>query len=736
MAILFSITLFLSAALSFAIQPMIGKMVLPFLGGAPAVWNTCLMFFQATLLAGYAYAHWSTRWLKTRRHALVHVALMIVPLAVLPITISQWMIGSLPTNSNPIPWLLVFLALTAGLPLLVVSATAPLLQKWFADTSHPDARDPYFLYAASNAGSLLGLISYPVLIEPNLRSAQQSRFWAAGYGLLTGLVLCCALIMWLRPATAAQSGARPDSDAGIPPPIPWRRRLRWMLFVFIPSSLMLGVTTYITTDVTPIPLLWVVPLGLYLLTFILVFARRPLLAPQWTGRLLCFLTTGLLVMMIAEVTQPPWFIVTLHLSMFLAAAMMCHSELAKDRPPAAQLTGFYLCLSVGGVLGGIANALLAPVLFSRVWEYPLMMLIACLVRPMSPATAASLRLNWQTLRWPVGIGLLMALLIVMIQNLSTNAAAVGTVLIFGVPALLAYRLVTRPPQFALSLAAMLAAGSLYTGTHGRVLNIERDFFGVLRVTSDRLGKFHELIHGNTIHGRQSLDPAQTTEPLTYYHRTGPAGQVFAAFDAAPTAPHVAVIGLGAGTLACYARPTEGWTFYEIDPAVERIAEDPKYFTYLKQSRAGSVNIVLGDARLQLRDAVDRHYGLVVLDAFSSDSIPIHLLTQEALRLYLDKLADHGLVAMHISNRRLNLKPVVANLATDAHLACWCRDDLAITPAEAAQGKEASQWVILARARVDLGALPADQRWQELSAHADYSLWTDDFSNIISLLKWR
>jgi hypothetical protein len=735
-ALLFSTTLFLSAALSFGVQPMIGKMVLPLLGGVPAVWNTCMVFFQSTLLLGYAYAHWSTRWVGSRYHALTHLGLMLLPALVLPITVSQRMISSLPTDTNPIPWLLGFLTLTAGLPLFVVSTTAPLLQKWFASTTHSDAGNPYFLYAASNAGSLLGLLGYPILIEPKLRLAQQSWFWAIGYGILVLLVLCCAITMWRQKAPASVSNASTGDNLENARPLARRQRFRWMLLAFVPSSLMLGVTTYITTDVAPIPLLWVLPLGLYLLTFIFVFARQPFLAPSWLGRVLCLLTVMLIICMITEVTQPAWLIVTLHLLMFFAAALICHSELVKDRPPAARLTDFYLCLSVGGVLGGIMNALLAPVIFHRVWEYPLVMVLACAVRPVIPNTTASSQQPWQKLLRPLGIGLLMAVLILSLRSSSATPAPLATIAIFGVPALLAYRFVERPAQFALSLTAILAASSLYASSQGRILHIERDFFGVLRVTLDPQGKFHQIVQGNTVHGRQSIDPLLATEPLSYYHRTGPAGQVFEVFNATPAAPGVAIVGLGAGSLACYAQPGQDWTFYEIDPAVQRIADDPQYFTFLKYSHARKLNVVLGDARLRLREAPERQYGLLILDAFSSDAIPVHLLTREAMHLYLDKLANGGLIALHISNRRLDLKPVVANLANDAHLVCLNRDDLAISASESAQGKQASQWVVLARTKEDLHALSSDQRWQPLSAQPSFGLWTDDFSDIISLLKWR
>ena len=409
MAFLFSVTLFVSAGLLFSIQPMIGKIILPKLGGAPAVWNTCMVFFQAALLLGYAYAHFLTR-LGIKRQALVHMGMILLPLLVLPIQISDKAIMSIPSENNPIPWLIGFLVVATGLPFFTVSTTAPLLQKWFSSTQHRYAHDPYFLYSASNVGSMIGLLSYPVLVEPRLSLMQQSWLWAIGYGGLAVLITCCALVLWRSKSgmgtakenaglnhhinslsgTTMERGIERDNklhDGKIDQwqhekdGISYRRLLRWVLFAFVPSSLMLGVTTYLTTDIAPFPLLWVVPLGLYLLTFILVFARRPVLPPQWLGRVLSMCSVVLLIAFIVGANHPAWLMTILNLLLFSVAAMIYHGELAKDRPAPSRLTEFYLCLSIGGILGGLFNALIAPLLFQNVIEYPLIMLLACAFRP-------------------------------------------------------------------------------------------------------------------------------------------------------------------------------------------------------------------------------------------------------------------------------------------------------------------------------------------------------------------
>jgi hypothetical protein len=743
---LYSLTLLLSACLLFVVQPMMGKMILPFLGGAPAVWNTCLVFYQAALLLGYAYAHVSTRWLGARRQAVFHLGLMALPLLVLPIHVSDQILRQLPRTGNPTLWLVVCLATTVGLPFLVVSATAPLLQKWFAGTEHPHARDVYFLYGASNTGSMVGLLGYIIFLEPTFLLKQQAWLWTLLYGGLVLLIIGCAFVLWRSKAIGvagenyetlvAPEEHATDRTLNRTTIVTLQRRLRWVFLAAVPSSLMLGVTTYLTTDVAPFPLFWVLPLALYLLTFILVFARTPVYPPSWMGRVLCLPAVVLTVTYIVEATAPAWLFVVLHLLVFWTAAMICHAELAKDRPPAKEyLTEFYLCLSLGGVLGGLFNVLIAPLVFKSVLEYPLAIIVACSIRPSGDTSSQPPRVRWADMIWALGIGTTTAALIAMTRSFEANPSQLTTLWTFGIPALLSYRFVKQPIRFSLCLGAILMAGCAgYVGTQGRVLRTERNFFGVLRVTEDAQGRFHQLVHGNTLHGRQSLDPACETEPLAYYHTSGPIGHVFNMFNRlrgkSPT--DVAVVGLGAGALACYARPTQNWTFYEIDPAVERIARDTNCFTFLKVSLAKQLDVVLGDARLRLKDAPDHHYDLIVVDAFSSDAIPIHLATREAFRLYLSKLTENGILAFHITNRRLNLEPVMGNLAHDASLVALYDRDLSPGP----PGKESSEWVVMARRPEDLHALTADHLWKPLRPEPNTRVWTDDFSNILSVLQWR
>jgi len=366
------------------------------------------------------------------------------------------------------------------------------------------------------------------------------------------------------------------------------------------------------------------------------------------------------------------------------------------------------------------------------------MLLACAFRPAggkADRAESKLTVRWRDTAWAVGIGLLTTGLIFTVQYVGLNTGRLSTLYIFGVPALITYRFVKNPVRFGFSLAAILAAGLFYTSAYGRTLMVERNFFGVLRVTVDTEGKYHQLFHGNTMHGRQSIDPSRQGESLSYFYRTGPIGQVFHIVNTSSISS-VGIIGLGAGSLAAYAKPTQDWTFYEINPAVERIARDTKFFTFLKNCRARTLNIVLGDARLRLKDTPNNQYDLFVLDAFSSDSIPMHLVTIEALRLYLEKLANGGILAFHITNRRLDLKPVFANLAYEANLIGLIRDDSQVDISDQISGKEGSVWVVMARHKKELSSLISDPRWKPLHPDPRVGVWTDDFSNMLSVIKWK
>jgi len=728
---LYVLAIFTGAALLFAVEPMFARMVLPLLGGSPAVWNTAMVFYQAVLLAGYAYAHASTSRLGVRRQAAWHLAILLIPLAFLPIAIpAGW---APPAEDNPTPGLLAVLLLAVGVPFFAVSTTGPLLQTWFAATGHRRSRDPYFLYTASNAGSLLALVSYPVWIERHLRLAEQSRLWMWGYWALALLVGACAIGLWRTAPTSPDAPAAP-SDPPSPPP-PWRRRLRWVFLAFAPSSLMLGVTSYLSSDVAVVPLLWIAPLALYLATFVIAFARGGGAPRALLVRLLAVFVVALVLILDLQAVQPIGPLMAVHLAGFFIAALLCHSELAADRPAAEHLTEFYLWVSFGGALGGVFNALLAPLFFDTIAEYPVALVLCCLAawRPSQEAgrSRSAVAGDWIG---PALLGAAAAGAILLLQSGGAAATVASPRVVFGAAVLVLYLFSRRPLRFALGAAALLLAGTFYRGDHGRVLLAERSFFGVHRVALDPTGRFHQLIHGRTLHGMQSLDPARRHEPLTYYHRSGPAARVAEAF-ASEAGKSVGVVGLGAGSLAALAQPGQRWTYYEIDPVVVRLARDPRFFTFLRDA-AAPPRIVLGDARRSLAAETTTRFDLLVLDAYSSDAIPVHLVTREALALYLSRITSGGVLAFHISNLHLDLEPVFANLARDAGCACLTCDDTVVSAGELAAGKAPSVWLVMARRAEVLAPLAGDRRWRLARGDPGQAVWTDDYSSILSVFRWR
>ena len=507
------------------------------------------------------------------------------------------------------------------------------------------------------------------------------------------------------------------------------------------------MTNYIAEDIAAVPLLWIIPLAIYLITFILVFAPRPLLPQRLMLRLQMYFLLPLMVLFfwgLKPVPDSP--LIPLHWLAFFATAMVCHGELANTRPSTIHLTEFYLWLSVGGVLGGLFNALLAPVIFKALTEYPLMIAVACLLRPhLGLFRTQKPNARYLDFIIPLGSALILIILVLGISNvglghlmrLDDSTSELGTMIIVFISCFIAVTLFVfseRPIRFGLGIGAVILASFLWASGRRQVLYSERNFFGTLEVMLEPDGGYHLLNHGTTIHGAQSLNPARRFEPLTYYNPTGPVGQVFEAFDQKPNKDRVAVIGLGTGTLACYAQPGQHWVFYEIDPIVARIAHDPLYFTFLDDC-AAEVDVILGDGRLSLARAPDRHFDLIVLDVFSSDSIPVHFLTLEALRLYLAKLSDGGILLFHISNKFLQLKPVLGDLAGRTGLTCFVREDNNWTPAQEGAKKIGSTWAVMARQPSDLGRLPKDERWETLPGRPGAKPWTDDFSNILSVFKW-
>ena len=759
---LYSGTLFLSAGLTFLVQPMFAKFVLPLFGSTPAVWNTSMLFFQTALLAGYLYAHESTRRLGVRRQTVLHLGVLLLGLLVLPVGVPENWIPA--ADGSPVPWLLGLLAVAVGLPFFVVSTTAPLLQRWLTATDHPAAADPYFLYRASNLGSVLGLLGYPLLVEPSMRLAEQGRLWSAGYALLVLMVLACAAVVWRSPRgpqTAGGEGAEsadgdphpalaPDGadpsaapasapdDAGTASPAsprrrPLARRLRWIGLAFVPSSLMLGVTTAITTDVAPIPLLWSLPLSLYLISFILVFA--PGSRSERLHRVMVLALPGVVLLislvLLLGVRGPLWLIVPVHLAGFFVVAVVCHGELARDRPPARALTEFYLLISLGGALGGVFNAIVAPALFDSLAEYPIVLVLAALCLPRRPPLfAPGPHARWLDVALPVALGAIVAVTIVVIELAEGDAQRYAKQFAFGMAAGVAINFVRRPLRFGLSVGAIVLAVTLASSPDQQELHRERSFFGVYRVTADEGGDLHRLEHGSTTHGAQDFSPGRERTPISYYHRGSPIGRLLSSMPADVTT-RAAIIGLGTGSIACYSKPGERWTFYEIDPTVERIARDPRYFTYLRVC-PGTFDVVLGDARLRLRRAPGRRYGLIMADAFSSDAVPVHLITREALALYRSKLREDGIVAFNVSNRYVALEPVLGNLARDAGMACVAQQDLESGKDGVAE-TDGSDWVVMARQRRDLGAAAADRRWHDCRRSAGSAPWTDDYSNLLGAL---
>ncbi len=778
MPVLFLITLFLSSGLLFLIQPMFARMVLPLLGGTPAVWNTCMVFFQAALLVGYLYAHLSTRWLGVRKQAMLHCGVLFLPLLVMPLAVSQeW---SPPAGGNPIGWLLLVLTVSIGLPFFVVSSSAPLLQKWFSATGHHTARDPYYLYAASNLGSMLALLAYPVIVEPLLRLGEQSRLWSGGYLLLIGLVLSCAIGVIMRGRTPGETPDHPKQPKGDAPdpaeerPLTWKRRLRWIALAAAPSSLMLGVTTFISTDISVVPLLWVIPLALYLLTFILVFARRKLLPHRLMVRIFPVAAVVLLIMLLGVMTRPLLLILSIHLLVFFIATMVCHGELAGDRPNTTHLTEFYLLMSVGGVLGGMFNALLAPLIFTGIAEYPIALVAVCLLSPpwrmkyglanferaFFPGTTGSFFFfarHWKRLADVILPVILCGITFLLVfgadeTGFSTELGRLG--MIAGGPAIVCLFFLEMPLRFGLSIAAVLIAGSFSTANHGVVLDAHRSFFGVHRVTrryywfseSDPGYRLNMFLHGTTVHGIQLTDfqtrqPIAPDSPIGYYHPQGPIGQIFQAGREREDFDHIGMVGLGVGGLLAYGKPGDRIQCYEIDPVVQMIAEDTRYFTFLSAAlkRGVEIEIKLGDARLILADAENDTLDILIIDAFSSDSIPVHLLTSEAIDLYLSKLTEDGFLVFHITNRHLDLRPVMANLAAEAGLVCAIWKDNTLTDVQLLrQNRYHSTWAVMARQVEDLASLKPDgidSPWILTRPDPSRSVWTDDYSNIFSVFAW-
>ena len=682
---LYALTLFLGAGLLFAVQPMAAKQLLPRFGGAPAVWNSCLFFFQTLLLAGYAWTHLLTLRLSARVLVIVQLTLLLAAATCLPLTLTV----QPGEGIAPFPALAVLLALAGmvAVPAFLLAMTAPLLQRWYATGYSTTLPDPYFLYAASNAGSLLALLAYPLLLEPTLDLEDQARLWRYGFGVFAVLVAVCGVVLW-----RAIPGIAPVLHSTLPQaPVPLRLRLWWLWLALAASSLLQGVTTHITTNVAPVPALWILPLGIYLLTFVLAFGKLPALV----HRAALLLLPGVVLLIAVSTWTESWplvGVILLHLTGLFVTGLVCHGELARTRPTTDRLTEFYLWVALGGALGSLGNALVAPLVFDCVVEYPLVLVAVVWLMPRRPLSPDRPHNRWWNALIAVGV--------------------------------------------ATCAAVLFAAPNWFDET--AVLYRERTFFGVLHVLFDKERQAHLLVHGNIEHGLQfqSPEPEVRRTPLLYYHPTGPAGRVFTSLCSGQRRDKVGVVGLGIGSLAGYLGRGQEITFFEIDSAVVRIARNPRWFTCLAdaETRGVRVRIVPGDARLSLRSAPGQRFGLLVVDAFQGDAVPVHLLTREALALYMTRLEPGGWLLLHLSNDHLDLEPVVAALAQEAGLAARiCRDE-SLLPAELAAGKFASRWAVLTRREADLGPLATDPAWTSLSPRHGVLPWTDRYTPLLPIMR--
>lgn len=769
-AILFSLTLLVSSFLLFMVQPMIGRMLLPSLGGTPAVWNGCVLFFQTVLLAGYAWAHYGPPRLGTRTHLIIHLCLLAIVTLLLPMQLmTGWAVSD---TAHPLIWLMGQLTLCVGLPFFVISSSAPLLQRWFTESDpESDASEPWFLYAVSNVGSISALLLYPFVFERIMGLTQQGWFWTIGFSLLCLLFACCAAQTLRSNRLTRSRGERRRAGEAIESakPLTWNQRLTYIALAAIPSSLMLGVTTIVSTEVGSFPLMWSIPLTLYLLTFVFVFANRQVIPHRWMVRLMPMMLLLMAFYGLSDMGQYPLVSLIAQFGTFFVVAMVCHGELALKKPDVSQLTEYFLMMSIGGVCGGLLNSIIAPLAFDRIVEYPLMLIAACLLMPqlkglkhLANRNSAFVWPTWDSIResfrqrvWLVPVAVLAWVLIVDAASsfIGLNVNSYRMIALIVVPLVLAYTQMDRPRVFA-ACFAVIALLIPSMRMQSEIIDIERGFFGVNEVTVDRDREFRTLINGITVHGKQRVDQTNSTQmpdPLMYYHRDGSIGEVFALHG--DDQQEIAVVGLGVGSVAAYSQPGQTLDFFEIDPTVIRIASNPEYFNFLSSAR-GEVNLILGDARLQLdqrrehagpmrnvafsandfTDHTRKKYGMIILDAFGSDSVPVHLMTAEAFQLYFDLLEEDGLLVVHISNKFIDFVPILAAASENLNLHAIHKRD---APDAAAQktGHQPSHYAVLSRHQNPVNEFRRlNTGWQTLTSEHPL-FWTDEHANVLDAMIW-
>jgi spermidine synthase len=710
---LFCLALFTSAAAMFMVQPMVGKMLLPLVGGTPAGWIVAMAFFQIMLLGGYTLAWWLARF-SPRIHGAVFIAALLLGSLFLPV--------KMPVAVEGVGAFFVFklLLISVGAPFVALSAASSTLQRLFTATGHPSAADPYFLYAASNLGSFSGLLLYPFLIEPAFSLPQQSHIWFYAYAALVVFAGACLFI----PGRSADV-----KPAGKPLPLAWKRRLQWVALAFFPSSLMLGVTTHITTDLVAAPLIWVMPLGLYLLTFVVAFSKKNIIPQKLLQKLhptIVAVAVGFVLLVQGMPSFSPYAMFW-HVLTFTFVALLCHMRLAEVRPleDERHLPEYYLMIALGGALGGVLNAFIAPMIFDRLIEYPAVLLLSCLINPRIQKPFA--------LKYGIFF-LLGATVMVAAAALKHEASALREVRNALLVAI--FVLVTLHPRATIVVGAMLLVSSYFNNNFYSMKEdvhlTARNFYGTVRVYDHHFNKdstdFHVryLRHGTTTHSMQILNEGMQDMMASYYANWGPMGDIFEVQQPRK----VAVMGLGAGTLACYHAPYRSFTFFEIDPLMADIANSE--FSYLKKCPGAQPHkIIIGDARLEMAKLPENEkFDLIVMDAFSSDMVPVHLLTQEAITSYFDHLAPGGVIAANLSNRYIVIEKALSAVSDSLNLQNRFRFHETMN----FPYSYPSKWMIIGRRGDDM--TPYDKRtWVELAHPPGQAAWTDDYSSVASILKF-